>query len=229
MSIQIQDSIVEKIFADYQQKQPQISEENLAEFRDVLELFYVVHDRYVSHSENSLETSAKDLKRKLILYSKYQQTIENYCEKYQETLLKEFILLAQFAWHWYELVEAEELLKRSAELWFLYNLQIKPARYDSNKQLSKFYLTPYPQFNYFYLGELYIVQGKKLEAIQAFSKFIELEPNFYPSQDFSLDHYFFYYNKELPSTLLAKDYLDFLEIAYPIDRQLLLRNFFWLE
>lgn len=226
MSIQIKDSIVEEIFADYKQKQPQISEQDLAEFRDVLELFYVVHDRYVRHGENSLETSVKDLKRKLALYRKYQQIIESYCQKYQEVLLKEYILLAQFAWHWYEIVEAEEFLKLSAELWFFYNLRVKPARYDSNTQLSTFYLTPYPQFNYFYLGELYIVQGKKLEAIQALSKFIELEPNFLPCQDFSLDHYFFYCNKELPSTLLARDYLEFLKIAEPIDGQLLLRTFF---
>lgn len=223
--MQIENPIVESIFTDYKQKKPPVGDDKLAEFRAALDLFYVVHDRYIWYSENSLDTSVEDLKQKLLIYQKYQKIIEGYYKKYKQSLLKEFILLAQFAWHWYEIVEAEEFLKRSAELWFFYNLPLKPARCDTVKQLSSFYLTPYPQMNYFYLGELYIVQGKKLAALQAFSKFIQLEPHFFPVLEFKLDPYFYYYNKELPSTLLAQEYLELLEITDRVDAQLIWRKF----
>lgn len=190
------------------------------ELKEAFGLFEVIHDRYIFHSENSLNTSTEKVAHYLELYYKYEADFEAICKTektaYQSDFhpLSELILFAQFAWFYYELPNSKAILLKMWQLAkegktisgedIFYIQELKSAQYDREGNLYDIYLSPYYCGKiWFYLGEIAEKEGDLDEVITYYTNFVRLEGEFVHKCDFKKDEYYYYLKTDFPTSTEA--------------------------
>jgi tetratricopeptide (TPR) repeat protein len=142
-------------------------------------LFRVPYDKYIWYSERTYTTSEEEL---VELLDDFEKSRERYEASFQTNpeYFQKFVEVAHVIWRSYHLVAAKPLLQRI--------VQFMPEQAET----------------YFYLAQ--ISQDEIADfahAISYYQKFIELEPNLVPDNNFFIDGWFVDRHAYAPSTLEA--------------------------
>ena len=190
------------------------------ELKQAFGLFEVIHDRYIFHSENSLNATTEKVERYLTLYYKYEADFEAICQTekpaYQSDFhpLSELILFAQFAWFYYELPNSKSMLLKMWQLAkegktlsgenLFYVEELKYTQNEGEGHLYQVYLSPYYCGKiWYYLGEIAEKEGNIEEAINYYANFVRIEGEFVHKGDFRKDEYYYYLKTDFPNSTEA--------------------------
>jgi hypothetical protein len=131
-------------------------------------------------------------------------------------LAKDFVRNSQIFWHWYGLEQAAPLLEASAHFWIEYVqtsrktdevpwFRLKDSDYKSADVERKIWSEPEHCFylNYYWLGQIYVKQGRRQDAVRAFETFLRYEPEFVYRNDVELHPHSYLYKNAIPDSLSA--------------------------
>lgn len=142
-------------------------------------LFKVPYSIYWMHAEVSYNTSQKRLIELLRDFERIREEIESqFCNN--QVIFQHYQLVAHVVWRTYHQLQAKPMLEAV-------------VRFDPNQAET-----------HFYLGQIYQDELQDFpQAIIHFNKFIELEPNLLPANNYFLDGYFIDRHAYQPSTMEA--------------------------
>ena len=226
------DGLLDFVEFERQQSLTDQEKEDLELANQLFDTFWE-RDQWYSHDTPIAHPS--EVQARIKAYYRWQPYFESILKENPEYMIgkehsdrrltREFVLVSQAVWYWYELEEAAPLLEDALRIWKEYQqaqgknpvpfkrLNTMPRdRHDYNWNIWH-HAHDFWYINHYFLGQIYQQQGKKQQAIHHFQQFLIYEPNYIFDEKTAGERHphFIYLKVPVPDSKTAREALTALE------------------